>query len=185
MQAVATNCNGIDTEALKTTTAAVSHDPKKGLARFVVATDWKGGTQSETRVERWSLGEKQMPRAFTIRTDEPRELLGKGAAPNPQEVLMAGLNSCMMVGYVAGCAARGIELESLTIETEGELDLRGFLGLDEKVKPGYDELRYVVRIKGNGTPEQFEEVHRTVMRTSPNYWNIANPVQLRPRLVVE
>jgi len=89
------------------------------------------------------------------------------------------------VGYVAGCAARGIELEALTIETEGRLDLRGFLGLDEKIPPGYEELRYTVRIRGNGSAAEFEEVHRTVMATSPNYWNLSRPIRLKPRLVVE
>lgn len=126
-----------------------------------------------------------MKRDYAIRADEPPELLGRGEAPNPQELLMAGLNACMMVGYVAGCALKGIELESVEIETEGELDLRGFLGIDAEVKPGYDELKYVVRLRGNGMPEQYREVHETVMATSPNFFNISNPVRLRPRLVVE
>lgn len=80
---------------------------------------------------------------------------------------------------------RGIELQSLEIRTEGELDLRGFLGLDPHVKPGYDEVRYTVRIKGNGTPQQFREVHETVMKTSPNYFNVASPIRMRPTLLVE
>lgn len=98
---------------------------------------------------------------------------------------MAGLNSCMMVGYVAGCAVRGIELDSISIETEGQLDLRGFLGLDKTVPPGYDEIRYTVRLKGSGTAEQFEEVHQTVMATSPNFWNLSKPIRMRPQLVLE
>ena len=97
---------------------------------------------------------------------------------------MAALNACMTVGYVAGCAMHGIVLESLEIETEGELDLRGFLGIDPNVKPGYDEVRYTVHIKGNGTPAQFRDIHETVMRTSPNYFNVANPIRMKPTLVV-
>ena len=57
----------------------------------------------------------------------------------------------MTVGYVAQCAVRGITLEKLEIETDGEIDLRGFLGIDPAVPPGYENLRYVVRIKGSGT----------------------------------
>ena len=90
----------------------------------------------------------------------------------------------MIVGYSAVCAHEGIELEELRIETEGDIDLRGFLGIDPTVKPGYDQLRYTVHIKGNATPEQFEKVHRTVMATSPNYFNLASPVPLASRLVV-
>jgi hypothetical protein len=91
----------------------------------------------------------------------------------------------MIVGYSALCALEGIELTSLRIETEGDIDLRGFLGLSTDVKPGYDELRYTVHLKGTGTPEQFEKIHRAVMATSPNYFNVRNSVALKSRLVVD
>ena len=80
---------------------------------------------------------------------------------------------------------RGIALESLVIETEGEIDMRGFLGIDPTVAKGYESLRYKVRIKGNGTKEQFAEIHEAVMATSPNFSNLSRPVGLKPTLVVE
>jgi hypothetical protein len=86
---------------------------------------------------------------------------------------------------VAQCAVRGIALESLVIETEGEIDLRGFLGIDPTVTKGYESLRYKVRIKGNGTKEQFAEIHEAVMATSPNFYNLSRAVGLKPTLVVE
>jgi hypothetical protein len=60
-----------------------------------------------------------------------------------------------------------------------------FLGIDPAVPPGYDSLSNVVRIKGNGTREQFAEIHKTVMATSPNFHNVSRPVDLSPTLVVE
>jgi len=80
---------------------------------------------------------------------------------------------------------RGITLESLAIETEGEIDLRGFLGVDPTMARGYEKLHYKVRIKGNGTKEQFAEIHEAVMATSPNFYNLSRPVALKPTLVVE
>jgi hypothetical protein len=91
----------------------------------------------------------------------------------------------MTVGYVAQCAIRGITLTRLAIETEGEIDLRGFLGIDPTVPPGYKSLSYTVRLRGDGTPEQFAEIHEAVMATSPNFYNVANAVTLKPTLVVE
>ena len=79
----------------------------------------------------------------------------------------------------------GITLESLEIETDGEIDLRGFLGIDPTVRPGYENLSYVVRIKGSGSKEQFAEIHRAVMATSPNFYNVSRPVTLKPTLVIE
>ena len=98
---------------------------------------------------------------------------------------MAALNACMMVGYVVGAAVEGITLEKVEIETRGELDLRGFLGIDPTVRPGYESMQYTVRIKGDGTPAQFAKIHDTVRRTSPNYFNIAQPIRLDAELVVE
>jgi hypothetical protein len=89
-----------------------------------------------------------------------------------------------MVGYVAGASVNGIRLDSVEIRTSGELDLRGFLGLSEDVAPGYESIDYEVTIKGDGTPEQFEEIHRTVMRTSPNYFNISRPIRVNATLRV-
>ncbi len=177
--------NGFDAAALKGVMEAVSEDPAKGKVKFQVTSAWKENCRSECRVESYSLGGERIERGFTIPVDEPTELLGDNTAPNPQEVLMAGLNACMLVGYVSGCSMNGIQLEKLEIETEGELDLRGFLGLDKSVKPGYEEIHYTVRIKGNGTEEQFREIHETVMATSPNFFNISQPIRLVPHLVVE
>jgi uncharacterized OsmC-like protein len=177
--------NGIDTDALKHVMAEVSEDPSKGKVKFHVTTSWKGTTRSKTRVESYELGGQKIKRDFSLTIDEPEELLGENTAPNPQEVLMAAFNACVMNTYVIAAAMKGIKLEKVEMETGGELDLRGFLGLDEAVKPGYDEISYTVRLKGNGTWEEFEEVHKAVIATSPNYWNIANKIKVRSDLIVE
>ena len=80
---------------------------------------------------------------------------------------------------------RGITLERLEIETDGEIDLRGFLGIDPAVPPGYENLSYIVRIKGSATKEEFAEVHEAVMATSPNFYNVSRAVSLKPALVVD
>ena len=97
---------------------------------------------------------------------------------------MAAFNACIMVGYVAGSALKGITLSSVEIETRGELDLRGFLGLSDAVAPGYEAIDYEVRIKGDGSPQDFEEIHRTVMATSPNYFNLSRPIKMNGSLRV-
>ena len=174
--------NDIDLEALAETVEAINEDPSKAIAGFKVTTDWTGQTRSQTTVKSYTLGGEEIARNFTIATDEPLELLGTNKAPNPQELLMAALNACMTVGYVAQASVRGIKLDSCTIRTEGELDLRGFLGLGDNVPADYRRIDYVVTLKGDGTQEQFEEIHRAVMATSPNYFNMARPIEMNGRL---
>ncbi len=74
---------------------------------------------------------------------------------------------------------------SIDIDEPLELGVRGFLGIDPAVPPGYENLRYTVRIKGNGTPAQFYEIHEAVAATSPNFYNLSRQVALKPTLVVE
>ena len=177
--------NGIDTEGVKALIGHVAQDPANAMTHWQVTSSWKGGTHSETQVKGFGFGKEHIKKDFSIHIDEPKELGGTNQFANPQEYLLAAMNACIMVGYVVGCSMEGIQLEELRIETEGDIDLRGFLGLDPNVKPGYDEISYTVHIKGNGTPEQYQKVHNTVCATSPNRFNMANAIKLNSKLVTE
>ena len=177
--------NGINLDDLFALIGRVRSEPATGKTKWRVATTWQGQTRSRSEVEGFGMGGDVVPRRFSIDVDEPCELGGSNRFANPQEYLIAALNACMTVGYVAQCAVRGVTLESLAIETEGEIDLRGFLGIDPAVANGCEKLCYTVRIKGNGTKEQFAEIHEAVIATSPNFYNLSRPIALKPSLVVE
>jgi uncharacterized OsmC-like protein len=163
--------NGIDTDAVHTLIESVEANPTQGMTHWQVASTWQGGMHSRARVE--------------IDIDEPLELGGGNAYANPQEYLLAGLNACMMVGYSALCALQGITLQKLEITTEGDIDLRGFFGLDPSVAPGYRELRTRVVIKGDGTEDQLRKIHELVLATSPNFYNVTRAVAVVPSLIIE
>jgi uncharacterized OsmC-like protein len=176
--------NGLNVDDLFALIDGVKRDAAKGKTNWRVTTTWQGQARSRAQIESFGIGGETVPRRFAIDIDEPCELGGSNRFANPQEHLIAALNACMTVGYVAQCAVRGITLESLAIETDGEIDLRGFLGIDPAVPPGYEKLSYTVRIKGSGTKEEFAAVHEAVIATSPNFYNMSRPVALRPTLVV-
>ena len=176
--------NGLDLQALAAEVDAIEKDSSAAKAGFEVTTRWTGQCRSESFVDGFTLGGERFARTHKIVADEPCELLGGDSAPNPQELLMAAFNACIMVGYVAGASLKGINLESVEIRTKGELDLRGFLGLDDSVPPGYETIDYDVRIKGDGSREEFEEIHQTVMKTSPNYFNISRPIRVNGSLSI-
>lgn len=177
--------NGIDVTSMLQNIEEVKQDANKASSRWFVTTSWQGGTKTKTHVSGYEIGGEHINKDFTIQTDEPLELGGTNENANPQETLMAAFNSCMTVGYAALCAVEGIELEELSIETSGDIDLRGFFGIDPNIKPGYEQLQYKVHIKGNGTPEQFQKIHEAVCATSPNRYNMANSIKLNGELVVE
>lgn len=177
--------NGIDTAAIKQVMAEVSKNPALGKVKFQVTTTWKGTTKSETVVQGYEIGGQEVKRIHTFIIDEPKELLGEDTSANPQEYLMGAMNACILNTYVIAAAMKGVTLEQVEMETEGELDLRGFLGIDKNVIPGYSQLKYKVRLKGNGTREQYEEIHKTVVATSPNYYNMSHAIELNTELVFE
>jgi uncharacterized OsmC-like protein len=176
--------NGLDLQALGAVVEAVEQDPGKAQVGFDVTTRWTGQTRSETLVESFDVAGTRITRSHKIVADEPCQLLGQDSAPNPQELLMAAFNACITVGYVAGAALRGITLESLEIRTHGQLDLRGFLGLSDEVPAGYESVQYEVRIKGDGSREDFEAIHQNVIKTSPNYFNMSRPIRMDSKLSV-
>jgi uncharacterized OsmC-like protein len=177
--------NGINVDDLFALIDGVKRNPATGKTDWRVKTTWQDGAQSRAQIDGFGIGGECVARRFSIDIDEPRELGGTDRFANPQEHLIAALNACMMVGYVAQCAVHGIRLERLEIETDGEIDLRGFLGIDPAVPPGYENLNYTVRIKGSGTKDEFAKIHQAVMATSPNFYNLFRPVTLKPTFVVE
>lgn len=176
--------NGINVDHLQQFVQDVSKDASKGTIRYNVNTKWEGQTRTVATVNHYELGGERHVRAFEIVADEPVELLGRNTAPNPQELLMAGLNACMSVGYVAHAAVMGITIHSLEIETGGQLDLRGFLGLDDTVNPGFDEVEYVVRLRTDASPERVQELHELATRTSVNRANFSKAIRMVHKLEV-
>jgi uncharacterized OsmC-like protein len=177
--------NGIDTDAVHTLIDDVDGDPAKGMTHWRVASAWQGGTHSRAQVDGFAIGGANVPRRFVIDMDEPFEIGGGNAYANPQEYLLAAMNACMIVGYTALCALQGIALEKLEITTEGDIDLRGFFGLDPAVPAGYRELSSRVVIQGDGTEEQFQKIHQMVLATSPNFFNITRAIRVTPELTIE
>lgn len=177
--------NGLDTALIEQAAASVVPGGQAARVTFRARSTWLGQLQSRTDVESYDIAGKRVPRRHRIMADEPLELLGMNQAPNPQDLLLAALNACMMVGFVVDATMSGIRIDALEIESECSLDLRGAFGLDPNVKPGTEKILYTIRVKGTGTREQFEQVHQNVMTKSPNRFHISTPIPLESKLVVE
>ena len=177
--------NGIDTSALRGAIDAITQDPAAGQTHWSVRSEWKGGTRTDHHVTSFDIGGETVARPFTIRIDEPLELCGTNEYANPQEYLLSALNACMMVGYSAVAALMGIELESLEVRVEGDIDLRGFLGIDPAVANGYESLQQTVRISAkNASDDDLRALHDAVLATSPNFFNITKAIPTNARLEI-
>jgi uncharacterized OsmC-like protein len=176
--------NGVPVDDVRALIAAVTNDPARGQTRWRVANRWQGRFRTRASVDGFAIGGEHVDRRFRMYVDEPLELGGTNMDANPQEYLLAAMNACMTVGFTALCALNGFEIEDLEIVTEGDIDLRGFLGIDAAVCPGYEALTTTLTVKGSATPEQFEQVFAAMLATSPNFHNITRPIQVTPKLII-
>ena len=149
----------------------VQEDSSKAKFSFTAKTFWKDGARTET-----------VARDRVIKADEPEAFGGSDSAADPVELLLAALTSCVSIGLVTQAAKRGVDFQDFELEVTGDLDLRGYLGLDENSRPGYTNLQYVVRVKSDAPQEVIEEILRSAEQTSPMFDNIRNGVPITSRL---
>lgn len=108
--------NGVDVGKLLATVAAIKAQPGLADFKFRAETDWKDGGHSRIRIQRfYGAGSEDTSRSepFVLEGDEPPVLLGGNAGPNAAEIVLAGLASCLAVGFAYNAAAQGIRIEEL------------------------------------------------------------------------
>lgn len=177
--------NGIDIDQLVATVQAIQADPNLARFRFRAHTNWVSGSNAKTRIQGfYGAGQEDTSRAtpFTLEGDEPPVLLGTNKGPNAVEVVLHALASCLAVGFIYNAAAQGIRVEALEFDLEGDLNLQGFLGLSDKVRPGYEGIRVHYRVKADAPREKIVELCDYVQKTSPVLDIIRNPVPVKVSL---
>lgn len=168
------SCLTLNLDNLTEFIRTVEQNPEAGRFTFSTVTEWQGGSTARTRA-----------RNFELATDEPEALGGGDSAIDPVELLLASLATCVSIGFATQAAVRGLDFEDLVIETEGEIDIRGYLGLSDDVRKGFTRIRYTARVRADATDKQLEELRRIVERTSPMFDNIINGVPIEGRIVRE
>jgi uncharacterized OsmC-like protein len=146
-----TTVNGVHLETLQGTVSAIARDPELGQCKFRARNTWLGGTRNCTRITgfygaRQEIAHKQ---SFELHADEPPILAGSDDGANPVEHLLNALAACVTTSMVAHAAVRGIHIEALESELEGDIDLRGFLGLDAEVPKGFTDIRLRFRVQAD------------------------------------
>ncbi len=185
--ATITTRNGVDVDRLVATIGAVEDDPNVAKFTFRARSTWETGGRNAGEIrefEHAGATTTERPEAFPLIGDEPPVLLGSNAGPNAVELVLQALAFCYAVGYAYNAAAKGIEIEELRYEVEGDLDLHRFLGLGGP-RAGFSEIRAKSWVRSpNATTEQLEELCQYVQDTSPVRDILASPVPVTTDLVV-
>lgn len=176
---VQTRVNGVNVDQLVDTINAIKDNPDLARFEFRAENEWISGARSRTTIQSFygAGGEDTSRREpFVLEGDEPPVLLGTNTAPNAVETVLHALASCLAVGFVYNAAAQGIKVDSLDFSVDGDLDLHGFLGLSDEVRPGYENIQVTYRVKADAPREKIAELCDYVQKTSPVVDIIRNSV---------
>ncbi len=179
--------NGVDVDRLVATVGAVHSDPAVAQSTFRARSSWETGGRNRGTIGEFehagaSSTERSVP--FELIGDEPPILLGTNAGPNAVELCLQALAFCYSVGFIYNASAKGLEVEELRYQVEGDLDLRRFLGLGGP-RAGFSAIRATGWVRSsNASKEQLEELCQYVQDTSPVRDILANAVPVSTDLVV-
>lgn len=163
--------NGVAVDRLFETIDAVKADPEIAKFNFHITNKWIGGGHNRTTIEDF-YGVKQTNvhvTPFVLDADEPPLLLGEDKGANPVEHLLNALAACVTSSIIYHAAARGIEIGGVESRLEGDIDLRGFLGISREVPVGYRQIRLSFKIDADLSDEEKQELIEMGKKYSPVY----------------
>ncbi|MGR8921496.1 MAG: OsmC family protein [Gammaproteobacteria bacterium] len=154
-------------EAIAATQEAYRETPEKARATFASESRLTEGLRSDVSIRRHALV-----------VDEPPALGGGDAGPNPVELVLAALGACQEITYKAYATALGIELRSVSVRLEGDIDLRGFFGVDDSVPAGFQRIRGTVDIDADAPAEAIAALKAAVDAHCPVLDVLSRPVSV-------
>lgn len=170
--------NGVDTPKLFATIGAVAAQPELAKFQFRAQSRWVKGTHSRSTMSgfRGAGGEHSHAAAFKADADHPAVLCGEDNGPTPVEYVLHALASCLTAGIANIAAARGVTLDEVESTVEGNMDLRGILGLSDTVRNGFQSIRISFRVKGDAPEAKLREIVEQSRARSAVYDILANGV---------
>lgn len=158
--------NGVDVAAVGELVKNIQGDPELGACKFHIKNKWINCAFNQSKIESFYGAKQEIAheKVFTLDVDEPPVLAGTDKGANPVEHLLNALAGCLTTTLVYHAAVRGIKIEELESELEGDLDLQGFLGLSNEVRKGYQNISVNFKVK---TDEQNLDRLKVLSKLSP------------------
>jgi uncharacterized OsmC-like protein len=176
---VAIQTNGLDMANLVGTVEAMKQNPSLGRFEFRAANRWIDGGENRSTIKGfYGAGSEDESRteAFEFTNGEPPVLLGANEGANPVEFLLHALAGCVTTTTVLHAAARGIQIEQLSTELVGTIDVQGLLALDDAVPVGYEQIQIKMDIKADCSDEELDDLLAFAQDHSPVCSTICRPV---------
>ena len=183
-QQTAHKLNGFNLDILQETIHAIEQGPELARCVFRASNKWLDGDHNRSIVDGFYGAKQEIEHEhpFELHCSEPPIVAGSDDNANPVEYLLHALAGCITTSMVAHAALRGIHIEELESEVEGDLDMNGFLGLDDNVPKGFTDIRIKFKVKADAADlERLRELtgYSPVMGTLTQGARVAVQVDLK------
>jgi uncharacterized OsmC-like protein len=177
--------NGVNVQALLEAREALTAAPEAAKFTWRASCRWQNGTHSTSNVRGFfGLGQEQQHKTETsFEADHPEIFASEDKGVTPVEYVLVGLASCLTAGVAAVAQNRGIQLRSVESKLEGQMDVRGILGIDADVRNGYDDIKVTFTIDADATKPEIEALVAQSQKRSAVYDIITNPTNVTVEVV--
>jgi uncharacterized OsmC-like protein len=172
--------NGVNTEALIGARSAFTETPEAAAFTWRSTCDWIEGTYSRNMINGYfGLGQEQTrKRDFSIESDHPEVFAAADRAVTPTEIVLAALASCLTGGVASVAQHRGIQLRSVRSTVEGDIDVRGILGMDPEIRNGFSAIRVTFEIEADASDEDIRALVAQSQKRSAMFDILTNPTNV-------
>lgn len=170
--------NGVNVTKLGQIIEAVKEQPKLAEFKFRAHNRWEQGAHAVATISDFYGTCQELQHQAHVPKPRPtstRCCWVATKAPALGEYVLAALSACLTGTLAYHASARGLKIEDIQSEYEGDVDLRGFLDIDPKVRNGFSEIRVIFKVKGDAD----EATVRELLKKSPIYDTLANPVKIK------
>ena len=177
--------DGVNLGKMDKLTDELKGDHNLAKFKFRVSNKWVDGAHCKSIIRSfYGHGQEDFSRShsFVLEADEPDILLGRDHGPNATEALLHSLAACLNTTFICHAADRGIEINQLELDLEGQIDLRGFLDFDDETKRGFQDIRVTIKAKSTASPEELQQLCELAKKNSPVFNMITNPTPVSVEL---
>lgn len=174
--------NGVDVPQLTQIIENLTNSPDQAQFHFCAKNSWVNGSKNQTTINEFYGGGKRYARSkpFVYTKDEPQIFLGHDTGANPVEYALTALAGCVTTTLVYYASAMNVRINKIESTLEGDIDLRGLLGIDKNVKAGYKSIDIKFKIDSDASPQVLQKLMDIAKNHSPVASTIANatPINL-------
>ena len=176
--------NGVNVSKLFKTVEAIKGNAEIANFNFKAKGKWINGGHNRTTINEFYGACQNFQRStpFVFEKDEPPVLLGEDHGANPVEYVLAALDGCLTTSLIYHAAAQGIKIDEVETSFSGDLNLHGFLGLDQKTRNGYENIRVEFKIKADAPKEKLQELVKLAQKRSPVFDIVSHPTPVEVSL---